>query len=135
MIYIFKSERKAVIVGSKVSMWCHKSWFLADSCRSTPNSPIITMENVDRRNKGCKQLTSDDRKAIYYMVKACCNNDKVNSGSFPKIAAHFGVRPKTVAKVWRQTKLKVAAFRSQHPGHGDALPPSLFRTGRSNALR
>ena len=68
------------------------------------------------------------------MVKACCSDGKVLSGSYPKIAAHFGVRLKTIAKVWRQTKLKVETYRSQKPGHG-ALPSCLFNTGRSNCGR
>ena len=99
------------------------------------------MENIDRRNKGCKQLTSDDRKAIYYMIHGSCKDGRVLDGTYPKIAAHFGVRPKTIAKVWRQLKFKVDAYQStivNNPNNNSnpmELPMSVFATGRQNCGR
>ena len=72
------------------------------------------------------------------MVKGSLANGQVSSGSFAKIAAHFGVRAQTVGKTWRQIKLKVSKYVAEHREEENDdrnLPLFIFQTGRSRCGR
>jgi hypothetical protein len=57
---------------------------------------------METRVKGKKELSLNDRKAIFALLWVACKHGKIEHGKKMSVAKQFQVAPKTVTRVWEQ---------------------------------
>ena len=96
-------------------------------------SSITTMaENVQRRRHN-KELTSGDRRVLYFTLKAMSTDGHLPANSYAIVARNLGCAPRAVGDAYRSISKKVDRYLHEH--HGDTLPDELFETNRKNCGR
>ena len=58
---------------------------------------------MESKDKGYKELTLSDRRAIFSILYMTCKHGKVEHGKKVRVAEQFNVHPRTVNRVWAET--------------------------------
>ena len=104
-----------------VVAWCLQSVAYLDTC-AFPTISTMTEVVVERERK--KQLTSGDRKALYFMAYSDISRKGNSQGVFTKVSENFRIAPRQACRVYKLISKKVIAHLDDHdePSNTILLP-------------
>ena len=111
-----------------------------DSAHTTMTQPAANA-SMDR-----KELSTSDRKAIYFQLSALVKDGNLPRGVIKNCAKAMPVNARSVAQAWRDVSAKVEAYQaamvndennnnSNSNNKKQGLPDSLFESGRKRSGR
>jgi hypothetical protein len=84
-----------------------------------------------------RQMTAQDKKAVFYAIRSTMVNDRPKHGIIKKLARDLGFKPLTISRQWRDMRIKLAKLlnnqdEDDHIGIISAGEHFLFGTGQSS---
>ena len=113
-----------------VVAWCLQSVAYLVTC-AFPSISTMAQLVVERERK--KQLTSGDRKALYFMAHSDISRNGHCRGVFKKISENFRIAPRQASRVYHSIRKRVVAYLDEMEATNTVLlPDELFKDGNGN---